>query len=515
MAIVVSHTAGTFDALAKQVLRQAKLADLIELRLDRIGNPGEEKLRALIRDSRKPAIVSCPGPEAFGEFRGSDEERLDILRTAARAGAGFVDVDWRLSLGLGEVRGSGKCHRIVSRHEKEGTPEDLAGLLEEVERVLYEGDLVKLVAHARTCADGLRMLRFVRERGGGMIGFSSGEAGSFTRILAPIFGSPFTYAAPAVMPGLPEPERTAPGQLRVNDLRAVLPPTGISEGTAIFAVVGKPARHSWSPRVHGMALKAARLDAVYVALEPESLSEVLDLATEENFRGLSVTAPFKEEAYARASRRDPAGEATRAVNTLVREGAGWRGMNTDVGAVGEVIDRGFRVHAQSPGRPVSAAAAHTLVLGTGGGARAALRAVVERGGRATVAGRDPARTAKIAGESGAESCAWEDVPRIAYDALVHCTPVGSLADPGRSPIPGDWIRPGTLVVDAVYRPLKTPLLQEAMKKGCTPIPGGEWFVRQAQAQFKLFTGQDADEQLVRAAFANALAEDARAGGGTP
>jgi len=39
------------------------------------------------------------------------------------------------------------------------------------------------------------------------------------------------------------------------------------------------------------------------------------------------------------------------------------------------------------------------------------------------------------------------------------------------------------------------------------VPGGEWFVRQAQAQFRVFTGQDADEQLLRAAFANALAED--------
>src|SRR6185436_11359411 len=161
--------------------------------------------------------------------------------------------------------------------------------LADVERVLYEGDLVKLVAHAHTCEDGLRMLRFVRERGGGMIGFSSGDAGSFTRVLAPIFGSPFTYAAPAVMPGMPEPPRTAPGQIRVNDLRAVLPPTGLSPGTAIFAVVGNPARHSWSPRVIGMALKAGRLDAVYVALEPQDFYLFLDLATDENFRGFSVT----------------------------------------------------------------------------------------------------------------------------------------------------------------------------------------------------------------------------------
>ncbi len=430
-----------------------------------------------------------------------------MLRSAARAGAAFVDVDFRLSLALGEVRGDGKCHRIVSLHDRESTPEDLRGLLDEVERVLYEGDLVKLVTHAQNCLDGLRMLRFVRERGGGMIGFCSGDVGSFTRVLAPIFGSPFTYAAPAIMPGMPEPPVTAPGQIRVNDLRAQLPPTGISEATAIFAVVGNPAKHSWSPRVQGMALKAARMDAVYVALEPTDLGPFLELATDENFRGFSVTAPFKAEAWKRAARSDGQSDATGAVNTLVREGERWRGTNTDVGAIGDVLERALRLHSQTPGRPVSLAVAHTLVLGTGGGARAALQAVKERGGKATVAGRNAERTGKIASDLGARACAWEEIPSVAHDILVHCTPVGSLADPGRSPISPEWIREGTLVVDAVYRPLKTPLLQEAMKKNCTPVPGGEWFVRQAQAQYKAFTGQDADEQLMRAAFANALAED--------
>jgi 3-dehydroquinate dehydratase/shikimate dehydrogenase len=512
LAIVVSHIAPDFEALSKQVLRQAKLADLLELRLDRVmnagGNPGETKLRTLIRDARKPVIVSCPGPEAFGHFQGDDAARLDLMRTAARSGAAFVDVDWRLSLALGEVRGDGKCHRIVSRHEPEGTPEDLRGLLEDVERVLYEGDLVKLVAHAHRCADGLRMLRFVRERGGGMIGFSSGEAGSFTRVLAPIFGSPFTYAAPAALPGIPEPPLTAPGQIRVNDLRALLPPTGLSDGTAIFGVVGNPARHSWSPRVLGMALKAGRLDAVYVPFEPEDFDAFLELANDENFRGFSVTAPFKEVAWKRASHKDAASEATRAVNTLVRAGDGWQGGNTDVGAVSDVLERAFRLHGQLPGRPPSIVASRTLVLGTGGSARAVLQAVRDKGGRAPMAGRDAAKAARVAKEMGAASCAWDEIPRVEHDVLAHCTPVGSLADPGRSPIPAEWIREGTLVLDAVYRPLKTPLLQEAKKRGCTPVPGGEWFVRQAQAQFKLFTGQDADEALVRAAFANALAAEA-------
>jgi 3-dehydroquinate dehydratase/shikimate dehydrogenase len=505
MAIVVSHSAPDFDTLARQVLRQAKLADLVELRLDAIGNPGEDRLRALIRDARKPTIVTVHGHEAFGGFDGTTGERLEILRSAARAGASFVDVDWRLSLELGEM--PGKCHRIVSCHVTDRTPDDLDALQAEVERVQYEGDLVKIVTHADTCEDGLRMLAFVRRIGGGLIGFCSGASGSFTRILAPIFGSPFTYAAPAIIPGMPEPAPTAPGQLRVNALRAILPPTATTTETAIFAVVGNPVAHSWSPRVHGMALKAAHLDAVYVALEPQSFERFLELADDPSFRGFSVTAPFKEKAAERASTRDSATEATHAANTLVRESRGWRALNTDVPAIQETLERAFQAHGAQPGRPVALGAAHTLVLGTGGAARAALQAVRQASGRATVCGRDAERARALAREMSCASCAWSELGGVAYDVLVHCTPMGSLADPGRLALPAEWIRPRTLVLDAVYRPIRTPLLVEAVKRGCTAVPGGEWFVRQARAQFKLFTGHDADEPLMRAAFENALAED--------
>jgi 3-dehydroquinate dehydratase/shikimate dehydrogenase len=447
------------------------------------------------------------GPEAWGNFEGDIDERLDILRTAAASGATFVDVDYRLSLELGEVRGEGTCHRIVSRHETESTPADLEEFTEEVRAVLYEGDLIKVVTHAERCEDGLRMLRFVRETGGGMIGFCSGEAGSFTRVLAPIFGSPFTYAAPAEIPGEPPAVATAPGQVRVNDLRALFPPGGISVQTAIFGVVGNPARHSWSPRVHGMTLKAARLDAVYVPFEVEDFDVFRELASDDSYRGFSITAPFKGAAREAASSVDPASEATHATNTWIREQNGWRGLNTDVPAIKETLEGAFKVHGASPGRPVALGAATTLVLGTGGAARAVLQAVRESGGTAVVAGRDADKARALAESSAATGIAWDEIQSCAYDVLVHCTPVGSLAQPDELPIPADWIREGTLVLDAVYRPLKTPLLMAAMKKGCTPVPGGEWFVRQAEAQFKLFTGQDPDRALMRAAFDHAYQED--------
>jgi 3-dehydroquinate dehydratase/shikimate dehydrogenase len=508
MVIVVSHIARTFDELARQALRQAALADVVELRLDRCGNPGQDKLRAFVRALGKPVIVAVHGAEGHGDFRGDVDERFELLRTAARAGAVFVDIDAALALDFGALESS-KCHRIVSRHEPAGTPDDLALFEEEVREVMGEGDLIKLVPHARTTEDGLRVLRHLRSARGGLIAFASGEAGSFTRVLCRIFGSPFTYAAPAHIPGEPEPEATAPGQWRVNDLRSVLPPGGLSPETAIFGVVGDRVRHSLGPRVHDMALKSARLDAVYLAFESADWPAFFDLCDDPSFRGFSVTAPHKLAAARAAAVRDDDVRATQAANTLVRDARGWRAYNTDVPAVRETLERAYRFHVEKSGAPRAAlggplAAAHVLILGAGGAARAVAHAVKTAGGRATVAARDAARGASLVRELGCASIGWDAVAGASYDALVHTTPVGSLPDAGRSPIPAEWIRPNTLVLDAVYRPLKTQLLADAAARGCTVVPGAEWFVRQARAQFKLFTQHDADEALVRAAFEHAL-----------
>lgn len=504
MVTVVSVLADDFETLARLALRQAKLAELVELRMDRCGHPGEERLRDFFRACPKKAIVTVHGREAFGDFAGSADERLGLLHAAARAGAAYVDVDRGSSVELGEVEG--RCSRIVSHHELGGTPDDLAALEEGVRQYCYENDLVKLVTHADCAEDGVRMLRHLRTAPG-LIGFCSGEAGSFTRVLAPVFGSPFTYAAPMELPGEPAAPLTAPGQLRLNDLLAAWPPGGPGPGTAVFGVLGKPARHSWSPRLLGMALKAARLDAVYLALEADDVEAFLALADDENFRGFSVTAPFKEPALKRVAHADEDSTTIGALNTLVREGAGWRGRNTDVAAIRDAVEHALTMHGRIDGRPTHLGAAKVLILGAGGAARAAVRGV--RGAvRTTVAARRHERAAAVANDLSVHAIAWDAIPAEDYDVLIHCTPAGSHAAPGELVIPADWIRRGSLVLDAVYRPVRTPLLLAARERECTMVPGGEWFVRQAAAQFQHFTGQDPDTALLRSTFHSLVEEDA-------
>ena len=70
-------------------------------------------------------------------------------------------------------------------------------------------------------------------------------------------------------------------------------------------------------------------------------------------------------------------------------------------------------------------------------------------------------------------------------------------DVNATPIPSQYLKPDMVVFDTVYNPVQTLLLKNAAQAGAKTISGTEMFVRQAMMQFKLFTGTEADEKLMR------------------
>ena len=65
--------------------------------------------------------------------------------------------------------------------------------------------------------------------------------------------------------------------------------------------------------------------------------------------------------------------------------------------------------------------------------------------------------------------------------VVHTTPVGT-GGTGNAPVPDAWLRPGCAVLDAVYRPARTPLLRRAEERGALAVMGTRWFLHQALLQ---------------------------------
>lgn len=277
-------------------------------------------------------------------------------------------------------------------------------------------------------------------------------------------------------------------------------PTGPTGRTRVAAVIGSPVRHSLSPAIHNAAFAAARLDWVYVAFEvaPGRAGEALDAVQALGLGGLSVTMPHKEAVAAAVDRLDPAAAALSAVNTVVVDRVGALvGHNTDGAGFVDCLRADGGVDPR--GRSV-------LVLGAGGAARAVVDALARAGtGEIVVVNRTAERaevTAALAGPAGRVGTAGDVA---GADVVVNATSVGMAGTGGADALAVDpaLLRAGQVVVDLVYHPLDTPLLQAARAAGAAAVDGLGMLVHQAAHPQLLWTGRSPDVAVMRAA---ALAE---------
>ena len=277
----------------------------------------------------------------------------------------------------------------------------------------------------------------------------------------------------------------------------------ISGHTRLAGVIGDPVRHSLSPTIHNAAFAAVDLDWAFLAFEVPlgGAAAALDAVRVLGIDGLSVTMPHKSDIAAAVDRLSPAAAALGAVNTVVREGSELLGENTD-GA-------GF-INALRFDEGVDPAGLRCLVGGSGGAARAVVRALGQAGAsEVIVAARRPAAAeAVVRLATVARTGTVEDADSA--DLIVNATPVGmgevTELVPPALPVPEGRLGAGQLVVDLVYHPLVTPLLQAARARGAAAVNGIGMLVHQAAIAFRLWTGENAPLEAMSAAVLAELAK---------
>ncbi|HZT79355.1 MAG TPA: shikimate dehydrogenase, partial [Gemmataceae bacterium] len=361
-----------------------------------------------------------------------------------------------------------------------------------------DADVVKLAVRAQQPADNLRVLKLLEKPARPTVAFCMGDLGLPSRILAARLGAPFAYAA------FNRERNLAPGLPTFDDLRHVYHYDAIGAETQVFGVVGDPVAHSLSPLVHNTAFRDRKLNAVYVPFrvprgELEDFVKGFDRIP---VRGYSVTIPHKEAAAALAKHKDRAVALTQAANTLLRRDDGFAAFNTDYQAVLDALLGGMPPGVD--GGPPTLHSRVVLILGAGGAARAVAHALQREGALVTISNRTAERAQHLAEEVGCRFVDWEARHSVACEVIVNCTSVGMHPNLDESPVHHSLFKPGLTVMDCVYTPETTLLIKEAKSRGCNVITGVEMFVRQAAAQFKLFTGQEPPLELMRKTVKRAL-----------
>lgn len=272
----------------------------------------------------------------------------------------------------------------------------------------------------------------------------------------------------------------------------------ISGTTELICLLGKPARHSLSPLIHNEGFRQIEADYRYLAFEPENLEVAVRGLQALGARGWNLTMPYKKEIIPLLDELDEEAALCQSVNTVVNEGGYLKGYTTD--------GRGFLEAVRAEGTEPEGK--RFVVLGTGAAAASIVTAIVLcPDTRVIVFGR-PGNSM----EEMFELAKRLDSDRLVLgsildaelvtqairdaDVLVQTTPVGMKT---RESVWTDFpaLRPETLVVDIIYEPRETLLLEEARLRGCRTFNGLEMLLQQAKSAFELWTGKSFDVDIVR------------------
>jgi 3-dehydroquinate dehydratase/shikimate dehydrogenase len=471
-------------------------ADWLELRADRVGDVPAERLRAAFPGR---LLYTLRSRAEGGAFAGPREARRRRI-AAASAGFDLVDLEAERDLARDLLDAVEPERRVVSWHGPAG---DLASLRSRWQHLrTTPAALYKLVPRAAHSGEELAPLVLLAElERADVVCFAGGEAGFWTRLVAPRLGAPIVYASATELPA-------APGMLPLAALERDYALPALPPVRALAGVAGFPALGSLSPRLHNAAYRALGLPMLFVPFEVEHFGDFwLEIVEPETLGrlglpllGLAVTAPHKEVAFTVAGATSPLANRLQAVNTLVRRDGVWEGESTDSeGVLGTLARRG-----------VAAAGRRAAVLGCGGAGRAAALGLARAGAQVALVNRGQERGLAAARQLGLPFVPWSELDLARFDLVVHATPLGR-GDGAAPPLEVSRLAAGTVVVDLVYGERPTALVEAARGRGLVAVDGREVLLTQAIPQFRAMTGRELPLELAAAA----LGIDATVPGGRP
>jgi len=273
-----------------------------------------------------------------------------------------------------------------------------------------------------------------------------------------------------------------------------------------YAVMGNPIAHSKSPAIHAMFAKQTgqRIEYTTILVDVGGFAQAVGNFAASGGKGLNVTVPFKQEAWALVDSRSARAERAGAVNTIkIERGGMLYGDNTD--GIGLVTDLTTNNGCAIASRTV-------LVIGAGGAARGVLEPLLNQQPSALViANRTPDRAVELAGQfrdlGSIVGCGFKELASQRFDVVINATSASLHGEvPDISP---DVLRADTLCYDMMYGVGPTAFMRWCREHAAQRVVDGlGMLVEQAAESFLIGRGVRPQTTPIIAAMRQSLAADA-------
>jgi 3-dehydroquinate dehydratase / shikimate dehydrogenase len=406
--------------------RADSVADLMEWRLDLFP---KKDLTSLRKKVKIPLIITIKSEKDFA--------------AALALQPDYIDLPFSFSSKL--IQQAALSTKVILSYHEEKTSVDWEKIYQEMES--FSPHHIKIAIQSNKAPRLLKFLKFVKEKK--IIGVAMGEKEKLSRVLAPFLGSPWTYTP------LTEDQRTAQGQLLIDEYHKLYRIQEFDQIPDVFALIGNPLDHSEGERVHNFIYSVLEIPALYlkIPMVADELKEFLSLAPSLGFRGLSVTSPLKKAVGDLIGSPLP-------INTLLYKKGRWEGCNTDVEAALSYLE--------------NLSEKRVAILGAGATGEALSAKLVQKGFDVSLFNRTFSRAQEVGLRVGVKSYRLKELTPT-FDVLINAT--SSL-----DPVAIELIPSGKCVIDIASRQGSSPFMKKALQKGCQVISGDDFYYKQAAGQ---------------------------------
>jgi 3-dehydroquinate dehydratase/shikimate dehydrogenase len=477
------------------MLNAANQCDLLEVRLDRFGKPPD--IHEVLARKPKPVIFSCRRPQDGGEWRGTEEERLTLLRQCIVSKADYVEIELDVA---DQIRKFPPAKRVICYTNLQKTPRDIAQIYAQAQT--KNPDIIKLVTLARTPEEAWPLVQILSKPSVPTVVVGLGKPGIMLSILGKKIGAPWTYAA------LEKGMEAYPDQPTVRELSTVYHYPAIERSTRFIGVTGFGAREYATVAALNAVLASLGLPMRCLPLGLGSVPLFRKVMDAVKFAGVIVDEAHREEILAIASERDPATEEAGAADLLLAKEKNWHAHNTTSQAAFEALEELMRARAPSE-KPLQGRV--VMVVGANASARTIGLGLKLRGAVLIIASKDRAAGNKLAQILECRSIQFEALYSNMHDVLVVCDqekePGQTSEHAGEPAVHAGYLKSSMFVMDVTPGIQKSPLLHDAKQRGCAVVSPRQLLEAQLRMQARLITGQDVPSDLIQQSLSSMLEEE--------
>ena len=254
-----------------------------------------------------------------------------------------------------------------------------------------------------------------------------------------------------------------------------------------FAVIGNPVQHSLSPALHNYVFQSLGMDAEYSIrkVQHTQLSSIIQELKTGKLDGINITIPHKEKIIPLLDNINARANVIGAVNVISRFGKNLTGNNTDWYGFSKALEK----------NSINVEGREIILLGAGGASKAVIFALKQLGVCKIYLLNRSVEKAEMMSDDLVSPHPLSMAEDLIYSnsIIINTSSVGMQTS--KSPVDLGLLHKNQIIIDIIYNPLETPLINFGKKLGAKTMNGLDMFIWQGLASLDLWFGVDISKQV--------------------